>query len=144
MTLFNIKNKEETVIVFIRNLLRGSVSMEYERYQQAQSPKEFAALLLEKLKRFQAYDICPNEDGTPPEPTDWLYDAIIEGRVYGAIKGEFKEESYEERINELEAEKEKKDIEISELEALVDQLKEQVDNLTLKEPPPKKDYYATA
>jgi hypothetical protein len=30
-----------------------------------------------KLKEFQMYDMCPNDDDLPPEPADWLYDAIL-------------------------------------------------------------------
>jgi hypothetical protein len=38
MTILTIKNKEGSIALFMRNLLRGTVSMEYERFRCKQSP----------------------------------------------------------------------------------------------------------
>ena len=102
MTIFNVKHKEETVAVFMRNLLSGDISIDFEKFQREEKVEKFAAMFHKKLRRFQEYDMCPNDDGSPPDTTDWLYEVIFEGRFYGAIKGDFKQKNYEERIEELE------------------------------------------
>ena len=61
------------------------------------------------------------------------------GRAYGAIKGEFHEKSYEDRIRELEEENTKKDKEISDLISLRDQLVAELAYMRTTEPPMKKD-----
>ncbi len=104
MTVFNIKFKEDTVYALLRNLLWGNISIDFEKFRGKQNVEEFADTFHKKLRYLQEYDNCPNDDGSPPEPTDWLYDAIFEGRVYGAIKGEFRDKTDEEKIMELEKE----------------------------------------
>jgi hypothetical protein len=63
-------------------------------------------------------------------------------RAYGAIKGEFHEKSYEDRIRELEEENTKKDKEISDLTSLRDQLVAELAHIRTTEPPMKKDFKA--
>jgi hypothetical protein len=43
MTIFSIKNKEGRVALFMRNLLRDTVSTKYERFRLKQSPERLVA-----------------------------------------------------------------------------------------------------
>jgi hypothetical protein len=43
MTILSIKNKEGRVALFMRNLLRDTVSIKYERFRRKQSPERLGA-----------------------------------------------------------------------------------------------------
>jgi hypothetical protein len=109
MKIFDPEYKEETVRLFIQNLLWGKVSIDYMRFGSKQEGLKFAKELNEKVNYWQNHMfLCDDED---PQyfagVQDWIYNAIHECRAYGALVGELHDKTDEDRIKELEQEVEK-------------------------------------
>jgi hypothetical protein len=62
MTYFSADNKLKTGKLFVQNLLRGLVEINYEKFESVESN------FVDKI-------------------VEWIYDFIIKGRSYEAIKG---------------------------------------------------------
>lgn len=139
MRFFNPEHREDTVSLFIDNLLNGTVSIEYDKFGSGGDGLRFAEELAHKLDQWQGEIYCPDEDYH--RIVEWLYDAIIKARAFGALKGEFHDSSYERRIKELESQLYNKDKEISVLESKNKELTDTLYQVTAK-PPMTKDFKA--
>jgi hypothetical protein len=104
-TYFNPRQKEETVYIFVQNLLYGKISLEYEKFGTKEEGLKYVNKIYEKIKALDNEALCPTDE---PRYTDRIidsiYDAILKGRVYNAIKGELHNETYEDTIKRLDEE----------------------------------------
>lgn len=108
---FDPQNKEKTVYTFVYNLIYGKISLEYEKFGTKAEGLEYVKKIYEKIKALDNKGLCTtDEPGYTGRIIDSIYDAILKGRVYNAIKGELHNETYEDTIKRLKEEnKELKD-----------------------------------
>lgn len=130
---FSADNKIKTAKLFIQNLLWGIVEIDYEKFESVDEGKKLAGELHHKITWWDNEVLCGDDDPNFVDKTvDWIYDFIIRGRSFGAIRGQLHDKTYEKRIEELESELTKRDKEISELKSENKQLAEKLYEVTAK------------
>jgi hypothetical protein len=140
---FSAKNKVETAQLFVHNLLWGLVEIDYDKFSSSSQGKDLSGELYDKITKWDNEVLCGDDDPNfVPNIVDWIYDYIIKGRAYGAIKGKMIDETYDKRIAELEKENSQKDEKISDLTYERDQAVATLAKLQTTEPPLKKDFSA--
>jgi hypothetical protein len=144
MRYFSPRNKIETSQLFIHNLLWGKVTINYEKFRTREEGLQYVQEMYEKINRWDGEELCASDDHETlvNEITSWLYEAIMKGRVYGAIIGELHDNRYEDRIEELEKQVEQMQKEKTEVISQRDQVVAELAQLKTSEPPMKNDFTA--
>lgn len=105
MTYFSADNKIKTAQLFVQNLLWGLVEIDYSKFASAEEGKKIAAELHHKITWWDNEVLCGDDDPKFVDKTvEWIYDFIIKGRSFGAIRGQLRDKTYEKKITELEEE----------------------------------------
>jgi hypothetical protein len=93
---------KDQVELFISNLQWGYISIDYRKF--GKEGKKLAQQLYANIRAFQRDDFCYSDDENyKPKHILWLFDFFTKARCYGALIGILRDKTYEDKIEELEA-----------------------------------------
>jgi hypothetical protein len=93
---------KDEVELMISNIQWGYLTIDYSKF--GEEGKKLAQELYDNIRSFQQDDFCyDDEEDYKPKDVLWLFDFFTKARCFGALIGVLKDKTYEDKIEELEA-----------------------------------------
>lgn len=137
--MVSLPSKENTVDLFIDNLVRGMISISRDADEKT---KKLRAELVSAIRVYKGMDVLLDEASTTFDPDqynemigekiDELYDLIIESRIEGIISGELRDFELEKKFKELEHDNKRLALELAHTTKELEQLRPPEQNKNFK------------